>query len=80
MSLPEPSYCSFKVCQYNVLAPAYATKWREREGCLDHEAVAPQSNWPQRLPALQRLLASAAADVYTLQELQRETLPDVQVR
>eukprot|EP01065_Artemidia_motanka_P010227 TRINITY_DN15397_c0_g1_i1.p1 TRINITY_DN15397_c0_g1~~TRINITY_DN15397_c0_g1_i1.p1 ORF type:complete len:320 (+),score=96.93 TRINITY_DN15397_c0_g1_i1:115-960(+) len=67
------------VGQFNVLCPAYALRWGEREGCVDH--TAPQArrvcNWRQRWPALRRVLTSARWDVLTLQELQEATLPDV---
>merc|ERR1719253_2331325 len=62
-----------RVCQYNLLSPTYAVKWREREG-MDPEG---QSNWAVRWPALLRNL-EGAWDFACLQEVEDGTLEDVQ--
>ena len=61
-----------RVCQYNVLSPTYATKWGEREGCVDYtlEPKDRVSNWETRWPAVQRVIAATNADIITLQELE----------
>lgn len=58
-----------RVCQYNLLSPTYATKWAEREGCVDHEVDAAErsSNWHARWPAVQRVIVAAEPDILTLQ-------------
>eukprot|EP01062_Namystynia_karyoxenos_P024911 TRINITY_DN19750_c0_g1_i1.p1 TRINITY_DN19750_c0_g1~~TRINITY_DN19750_c0_g1_i1.p1 ORF type:complete len:305 (+),score=65.67 TRINITY_DN19750_c0_g1_i1:133-915(+) len=70
---------SLRVCQFNLLCPAYGVKWGELEACVDASAPPErrQCNWAARWPALRRLLSMAQWDVLCMQELQEATLPSV---
>jgi hypothetical protein len=69
-----------RVGQYNLLCPTYGVKHGEREACAawtsktEHGA----SNWPQRWPALQRVLQRGAPwGLLLLEELEDATRADV---
>ena len=67
------------VGQYNLLCPTYGLKWGEREACREWKSKTEHggSNWPERWPALRRVLCSASWDLLTLQELEDTTCADV---
>ena len=65
---------SLRVLSYNLLAPAYAVKWREPEGMTEDG----QSNWAVRWPALRANIERSRAEVVLLQEVDDESRPAVE--